>query len=88
MLDVYVAGGKFMIRTQVYLTERERIGLQKAAHDTGKKQSELIRDAVDLFLEQTTSVWRENILKEAAGIWQDHTELPDFESERRSWDRD
>ena len=77
-----------MLRTQIYLTERERIGLQKAAHNTGKKQSELIRDAIDQFLEQTTSAWKNTILKEAAGIWQDHTELPDFAAERKTWDRD
>ncbi len=76
-----------MVRTQIYLTEQERRGLQRAALDTGKKQAELIREAVDRFLEQVSSEWRTGILNEAAGIWKDRDDLPDFEEERSSWDR-
>lgn len=76
-----------MVRTQIYLTEKERSGLDRAALDTGKKHAELIREAVDRFLEQMSSEWRKNVLKEASGLWKDREDLPDFEIERRSWDR-
>jgi hypothetical protein len=76
-----------MVRTQIYLTEQERSGLERAAIHTGKKQAELIREAVDRFLEQISSEWRTHVLKEAAGLWRDRDDLPDFETERLSWDR-
>jgi hypothetical protein len=76
-----------MIRTQVYLTEEERIGLEAVAGATGKRQSELIRDAVDLFLDQSQGQVRDVALKAAAGMWKDRSDLPDFEATRRSWDR-
>ncbi len=76
-----------MVRTQIYLTEQERLGLDRVALSTGKKQSELIREAVDRFLEQMSSEWRNDVLKEAAGLWRNREDLPDFEAERLSWDR-
>ena len=76
-----------MVRTQIYLTEKERNGLERAAIKAGKKQAELIREALDRFLEQISTEWRNDILKEAAGLWRDRGDLPDFESERLSLDR-
>ena len=75
-----------MTRTQIYLTEQERCGLDRAASLTGKRQSELIREAVDRFLEEISSDWRGHVLKEAAGLWRDRDDLPDFGAERLSWD--
>ena len=40
-----------MVRTQIYLTKDERDGLNAVAKSTGKKQSELIREALDRFLD-------------------------------------
>jgi hypothetical protein len=76
-----------MVRTQIYLTEQERSGLERAAMDTGKKQAELIRQAVDRFLEEFSSEWRTSVLKEAAGLWRDRDDLPNFATGRQSWDR-
>ena len=76
-----------MVRTQVYLTEQEKRGLDRVSLSTGKKQAELIREAVDRFLEQASSEWRDNVLKEAAGLWGNREDLPNFEAERQSWDR-
>jgi len=76
-----------MIRTQVYLTERQRNELATIAKSFGKKQSELIREAVDSLIEQAGKSHREMVLRESAGIWKNRTDLPDFESIRSEWDR-
>jgi len=76
-----------MIRTQIYLTERQRAELIEIAKNSGKKQSELIREAIDRLINQEGRFKREQILKKAAGIWRDRTDLPDFEEIRTEWDR-
>lgn len=76
-----------MIRTQIYLTERQRDELAAIAKAGGKKQSELIREAVDRLIDQAGRSRREAVLREAAGIWKDRTDLPDFKAMRAEWDR-
>jgi hypothetical protein len=76
-----------MVRTQIYLTEEEREGLEAIAKSTDKKQSEIIREAVDRFLDLATGNRRKAILDEAAGMWRNRRDLPDFAATRRSWDR-
>ena len=76
-----------MVRTQMYLTEHQREELAAIAKITRRKQSELIREAVDRFIDQTGRSRREAVLREAAGIWKDRTDLPDFKATRAEWDR-
>jgi hypothetical protein len=76
-----------MIRTQIYLTDRQRSELAAISKNLGKKQSELIREAVDRFIDQAGHSRREVILREAAGMWKDRTDLPDFKALRSEWDR-
>jgi len=76
-----------MVRTQVYLTEKERDELAALAEATGKKQSELIREALDRLLEQSAAERREAVLQRAAGMWKDRRDLPDFRRARAEWDR-
>jgi hypothetical protein len=76
-----------MVRTQIYLTERQRDELAAIAKTAGKKQSALIREAIDRFIDQAGRSWREAVLREAAGIWKDRTDLPDFKAMRAEWDR-
>jgi hypothetical protein len=76
-----------MVRTQIYLTEYQRDELAAIAKATGKKQSELIREAVDSLINQSGRSRREAVLREAAGIWKDRTDLPDFRATRTEWDR-
>lgn len=75
-----------MVRTQIYLTERQRDELAALAEAEGKKQSELIREAIDRLIDQASCSRRETVLREAAGIWKDRTDLPDFEALRAEWD--
>ncbi|MBW1780242.1 MAG: ribbon-helix-helix protein, CopG family [Deltaproteobacteria bacterium] len=76
-----------MVRTQIYLTEHQRDELATMAKSAGKKQSELIREAIDRLINQSGSSHRELVIREAAGIWKDRTDLPDFKSIRAEWDR-
>jgi hypothetical protein len=76
-----------MVRTQIYLTEEEKDGLEAVALSTDKKQSEIIREAVDRFLDLSAGSGRKAILDEAAGMWRNRKDLPDFAAARRSWDR-
>ena len=84
--DVYIIGG-VVVRTQIYLTERQRDELAAIARTVGKKQSELIREAVDCFIEKEGHGQRESVLRETAGIWKEREDLPDFRKLREEWDR-
>jgi hypothetical protein len=76
-----------MVRTQIYLTERQRKELAAIAKAAGKKQSELIREAVDRLIDQLGRSRRETVLSKAAGIWKNRKDLPDFKAVRAEWDR-
>jgi len=76
-----------MVRTQIYITEQQREGLAMIAKTSGKRQSELIRETIDRLIDQADRNRRDVILQEAAGIWKDRTDLPDFEAIRAEWDR-
>lgn len=70
-----------MLRTQVYLTEQ--YALRGIAGSTGKSQSALIREAVDRMIEQAGTNSRDFIMAEAAGMWRNRDDLPDFVALRR-----
>jgi hypothetical protein len=55
-----------MVRTLIYLTERQCDKLAAIAKTAGKKQSELIREAVDSLIAQRGRNIREAVLREAA----------------------
>ena len=76
-----------MIRTQIYLTERQRDELAAMAKTVGKKQSELIREAVDRLIKEEGVGKREAVLRRAAGIWKGRMDLPDFRATRAEWDK-
>jgi hypothetical protein len=76
-----------MVRTQIYLTERQRYELGELAKTVGKTQSELIREAVNRLIKEEGGGRRDAVLRQAAGIWKDRTDLPDPEATRAAWDR-
>jgi metal-responsive CopG/Arc/MetJ family transcriptional regulator len=76
-----------MIRTQIYLTDEQRAQLAVIAKNSGKKQSEIIRDAIDRLIDQTAQSRKDMALRKAAGIWKNRKDLPDFRAMRSEWDR-
>ena len=76
-----------MVRTQIYITDKERESLQDIAKQTGRSQSELIRQAIEGFLNQFTQPDRRTLLQQAKGIWEHRKDLPDFRAIRNEFDR-
>jgi Arc/MetJ-type ribon-helix-helix transcriptional regulator len=67
-----------MVRTQVYLTEEQERGLKRLAASSGRKQSELIREAVDRLLsDKNQRSWRKS-LEPMFGMWADRPEMDHF----------
>ncbi len=76
-----------MVRTQIYLTEEERRALKTISRESGKKQSELIREAVDSLIAKFSAHQRQITLERVSGMWKDRKDLPDFIDLRSEWDR-
>jgi metal-responsive CopG/Arc/MetJ family transcriptional regulator len=74
-----------MIRTQVYITEKEKKNLESLSQSTGKSQSELIRNAIDTFIENNNKESKKSSLLNAFGMWK-HNEH-DFQNTRKTMDR-
>jgi hypothetical protein len=74
-----------MTRTQIYLTPKEAQGVARIASETGRKQSEVIREAIDQYLLRLGPQDRLGRLREARGIWKDR-EIG-IENIRRDFDR-
>ena len=84
---MYTLMGVDMIRTQIYLTDKQRAELSVIAKNLGKNQSEIIREAIDRLIDQAGRNRKESALQKAAGIWKNRKDLPDFRSLRSEWDR-
>ena len=58
-----------MIRTQIYLTARQREQLRTVARRTGQKQSQIIQAAIDAFLDRPAVENRAERLRRFRGMW-------------------
>ena len=76
-----------MRRTQIYLTEEEQKAVKTIADRLGQSQSEVIRKAVDRYIEQHRDGNILELLRQGRGIWSNRDDLPDFEGLRRTFDR-
>ena len=76
-----------MVRTQVYLTVEQERGLKQLAASTGRKQSELIREAIEGYLaERKPRDWRK-AFEGIHGMWADRDDLDDLHAEiGREWE--
>ena len=80
---------KTMVRTQIYLTEQEQSALRQLSRQFKQSQSELIRQAIDRFIEESQEQNRTSILRAAAGLWSDSKPAKDinFQALRAEADR-
>ena len=76
-----------MHRTQIYLSSEERQGLQALARHVGRSQSDLIREAIDGFLERHRPSDRLSRLRRARGLWRDREDIPSLAVLRGELDR-
>ena len=75
-----------MHKVQIFLRDDQKAALKSIAARTGRKQSDLIRSSVDLFIDRVEREdvdWRE-ATRAAAGIWKDRTDLEAFANELRA----
>ena len=79
--------GSLVVRTRIYLTESQHAELAHLAEKSGRRRSDLLREAVDDFIKRNSPRRRETILRESAGIWRGRTDLPEFDRLRLGWDR-
>jgi hypothetical protein len=56
------------------------------AERTGRTQSELIREAVDRFIDRYHEGNRSELLRSARGMWKEREDLPGFQALRRELD--
>jgi len=75
-----------MQRTQIYLTSAEAEGVSKVAASTDRKRSEVIREAIDQYLQRFGPEDRLGRLRAASGMWKDRTDL-DLQTLRQEFDR-
>ena len=76
-----------MIRTQVYLTDEESASIVRISKSLGHGKSQIIRQAIDEFIQRRDSNKRLKALQSARGMWADHQSLPDTRAMRASFDR-
>jgi predicted DNA-binding protein len=77
-----------MVRTQVYLTKEQERGLKQLAATSGRKQSQLIREAIESYLaDRRSRDWRK-ALESMRGMWADRDDLDDLHAEvGRDWEQ-
>jgi hypothetical protein len=80
-----------MRKAQVFLREDQIVALRQVAKDTGRKQSEVIREGVDLAIRAANDAksqdWKAAWIC-AAGIWADRNDLDEIFADRRRRSRE
>ena len=84
MYNLYImqsdSTGQTLTRTQIYLTQAQQKRLAMACRDAAVTKSELIRRAVDQFLDQqpgTTPAAKAQRLGKIAGLWAGRDDMAD-----------
>ena len=76
-----------MVRIQVYLEQGQKAHLNRLSLRTGRSQSDLIRQAVDLLTERHLTTNRNEVLAKARAIWRNRTDFPEVRELREEFDR-
>ena len=73
-----------MVRTQIYLTAGQKRQLERLAAASGKKQSEMIREAIDGYLaKEEPKDWKE-AFEAVRGMWADRDDIDEFYADLRA----
>jgi predicted DNA-binding protein len=76
-----------MLETQISLTEQIENALSEISQRTGKPVSELIHEAIEIFVSENQQINRRALMQKARGIWADREDVKSIESIRKEWDR-
>lgn len=76
-----------MVRTQIYITDEENSAISRLSAVSGHGKSEVIRQAIDEFIERRDTTNRLRKLRAARGIWKDRVDIPDVRQMRADFDR-
>lgn len=76
-----------MIRTQIYITEEEQEALEKLSKERNTTKSNIIREAIDQYVADSTLEEKKKKLKAAAGIWKGRDDIPEVRDLREGWGR-
>jgi predicted transcriptional regulator len=73
-----------MVRTQIYLTDEQKRQLERLAGASGRKQSAMIREAIDGYLaNRDPKDWKE-AFEAVRGMWADRDDLDELYGELRA----
>jgi predicted DNA-binding protein len=77
-----------MVRTQIYLTSEQKLQLERLAATSGRKQSEMIREAIDGYLAEHEPKDWEEAFEAVRGMWAERDDVDDFVRDLRAeWER-
>jgi Ribbon-helix-helix protein, copG family len=72
-----------VVRTQIYLTEKQQELLERLAKSRKVTKSDLIREQIDKLAAEFDGVrWKEQMMK-MAGMWEGRADLPNFDAIRQ-----
>lgn len=71
-----------MQRTQIYLTDDEQNAIRQIGIRTGRSQSALIREAIDLYIGESLPAARQGRRMAAFAMWAERDDLPSLEQLR------
>ncbi len=72
---------------QLALSPADSDAVRQLAQRTGRAETELLHEAVAALMRQASAANRLAALRQARGIWEDRTDLPDFDRVRtEGWD--
>jgi predicted DNA-binding protein len=77
-----------MVRTQIYLTAEQKLLLERLAAASGRKQSEMIREAIDGYLAEREPTNWQQAFEAVRGIWADRDDLEGLVRDLRAeWEK-
>jgi predicted DNA-binding protein len=77
-----------MVRTQIYLTDEQKRQLERLAAASGRKQSEMIREAIDGYLLKREAQDWKAAFEAVRGMWVERDDLDEVaRGLRAEWER-